>query len=353
MYTGNTTYADAYWGTLTKVLDTYYTRYISATTGLVVKAAEMGYGDYAFLPRSGPITYYNALYVHALRYSAQLARSLGKDKEAAARWDARAKSVSEAIRKHNFDSAVGAFYDGGPCPGQPAGTYCNVHAQDGNSIAILAGVTDNKTSQQVLDYWNKAAKQPYGNAFYDSSVLSPGDRFSERVYAFISYFELAARMETPDRAESAFDEIRRLYGWMASHDPKITMWEGIGPGGSLYEGAYTSMAHGWSTGVVPVLSNYVLGVKPLAPGFKEWQVCPIVDAGGLTWAKGVVPTPEDGGIHVSWTKHGNDAAVSFSMNITVPKGTRGKVCVPKVGSGKSDVRVNGKRVSKTGEVIVN
>ncbi len=345
MYTGNTSYAQAYWDSLVKVLDDYYTQYIDKDTGLVVKSASLGYGDYAFLPRSGPITYYNALYVRALRYTAQLARQMGgKYTNVAKSWESRASSVSAALTKHNFDTKVGAFYDGGPCPGEAAGTYCNVHAQDGNSIAIMAGVTENPKSQQILDYWNKAASHQYGNSFYDSTVLSPNDHFDERVYAFISYFELEARFLTTGRANSAFEEMKRLYGWMASHDPKITMWEGIGPQGSLYEEGFTSMAHGWSTGIVPLMSNHVLGVKPLSPGFKEWQFCPVVDAGGLTWARGVVPTPQ-GGIEVSWKRHGSGSATVLEMSVKAPRGTSGKVCIPAIsGASATIVKVDGKAV---------
>jgi hypothetical protein len=345
MYTGNTSYAKAYWANLAKVLDNYYPQYLDEETGLITKPASLGYGDYAFLPRSGPITYYNALYVRALRYSAQLSRHLGGSyKDIAQSWESRASSIATALKKHNFDTDVGAFYDGGPCPGQPAGTYCNVHAQDGNSIAIMAGVTEKHTSQQILDYWAKSASHSYGNAFYDSSVLSPNDHFDERVYAFISYFELEARFSTPDRADSAFEEVKRLYGWMASHDPEITMWEGIGPGGSLYQGPYTSMAHGWSTGIVPLMSNHILGVKPLAPGFKEWEFCPIVNAGGVTWARGVVPTPT-GGIEVTWEKHGSNSAIALKMSVKAPEGTSGKVCIPALsGTSAAVVKVNGKVV---------
>lgn len=342
MYTGNVSYAHTYWNTLKAVLDNYYPQYIDKNTGLLVKAAQLGYGDYAFLPRSGPITYYNALYVRALRYATGLARSLGGDyAQSAASWESRATSLSTALTTHNLDNKTGAFFDGGPCPGQPAGTYCNVHAQDGNALAITAGVVNaTAAAQTILDYWSKAASRPYGNAFYDSSVLSPGDRFDERVYAFISYFELEARFRTEQRADSAVEEIRRLYGWMAAHEPGVTIWEGIGPAGSPYEGGFTSMAHGWSTGIVPLMSGHVLGVQPLAPGFAEWQVCPAVGAGGVTWAKGRVPTPT-GGIDVSWAIVGGK---KLSMAITAPGGTSGKVCVPIV-AGASRVRLDGKTVA--------
>lgn len=344
MYTGNTSYADAYWNTLGNVLDSYYPTYVDNSSQLLVKNPDMGYGDYAFLPRSGPITYYNALYIHALSYAAALAANLGRGDDAD-RWRRRADSLRSALLKHNFDNRVGAFYDGGPCPNQPAGTYCNVHAQDGNSLAVLAGVTDVNVSMGILDYWTKSASRPYGNAFYDNNVLSDG--FQDRVYAFISYFELSARFKTPGADMSAFEELRRLYGWMASHDPQITMWEGIGPNGSPYEGGFTSMAHGWSTGIVPLMSNYVLGVKPVEPGFARWQICPVTTGGGLLWARGAVPTPH-GRIEVEWLKNSSSnsgQAAYLTLRFEAPHGTNGIVCLPENELDGRVLRFDGQLVS--------
>ena len=342
-YTGNMTYAQAYFPVMQKALDQYYPSFTNNQTHLLNKTAASGLGDYAFLPRSESITYYNALYVYALNRASSLASTLGNS-GAASNWSSRASTVSTALIDRNFDASVGAFYDGGPCPNAAPGTICDVHAQDGNGIAVLAGITNQSLSTDVLNYWEKATSLPYGNAFYDSDIMSPGSQFSQRVYAFISYGELAARFATPGAAASGFDELRRLYGWMASHDPLVTQWEGIGPGGSPYEGAFTSMAHGWSTAVVPVLSNYVLGVTPQGPGFSKWQVCPVVDGGGLTWAKGVVPTPH-GGLSVSWEKESTRHGTTFSLKITAPKGTQGSVCVPTTGFAGENVKLNGKAVS--------
>jgi hypothetical protein len=166
----------------------------------------------------------------------------------------------------------------------------------------------------------------------------------------MSYFELAARMATPGQQESAYDEIRRLYGWMATHDPEVTMWEGIGPSGGLYQGGFTSMAHGWSTGIVPVLSNYVLGVTPVEPGFSKWRICPVVDGGGLTWARGVVPTVNGGGIKVSWVKNDDvDQGELFTMEIEAPGDTEGVVCVPSLGLEGATVTLDGEVVSEPGQ----
>jgi hypothetical protein len=343
MYTGNTSYADTYWDTLVSVLDEYYPSNTDNATGMLDKNAETGYGDYAFLPRSGPVTYYNALYVHALSYASQLATSLGLHDDAK-RWSSRAATVGNALLSNNFDENVGAFYDGGPCPGGATGTYCDVHAQDGNAIAILAGVTSDEISAKILDYWQNATSQEYGNAFYDSSILSPGDQFNDRVYAFISYFEIAARFATPGKASSAFDEIRRLYGWMSSHDPQITMWEGIGPNGTAYEGAFTSMAHGWSTGIVSLLTEYVLGVKPQTPGFETWEIRPVVDGGGLTWAKGEVPTPQ-GNIEVSWKMEDAQSGIVFVLETETPEKSSGVVCVPTLGLDNPKVNMDGTPIS--------
>jgi hypothetical protein len=105
----------------------------------------------------------------------------------------------------------------------------------------------------------------------NDSLVSDG---TQRVYAFTSFPEIEARFLTTGQSGSALDEIDRLYGWMDDHDPGITDWEGIGAGGSMYEGAYTSAAHGWSTGVVPELTNDLLGATPTGPGSARGRIPP-------------------------------------------------------------------------------
>ncbi|KAK5165084.1 uncharacterized protein LTR77_009181 [Saxophila tyrrhenica] len=115
---------------------------------------------------------------------------------------------------------------------------------------------------------------------------------------------------------------------MATPDPSITTWEGIGHGGGLYEQGYIGMAHGWSTGIVSLMSNYVLGVVPTTPGLETWI---------LRWAKGRVGTPQ-GAIEVHWTL-GEDA---MSVHLTVPAGTKVNVQVP-VKKGQF-VLLNGEQI---------
>ncbi|KKY35077.1 putative alpha-l-rhamnosidase a [Diaporthe ampelina] len=337
MYRRDTDYLDKYYPNMAKVLDVYYPNCTNAD-GLLEKGLgnSAGYGDYAFLPRTGVITYYNALYIMALKRAAQLAEFRGQDADAA-RWQERAEAIGPALLEENWDSSVGAFFDGGPCPGGHDSTKCPVHAQDGNSLAILADVGDWWVHPySIMEYLDGALRRPYGNAFYDSSALSPDDQFDQRVYAFVSYFELAARFLRD--SDTAFEELQRLYGWMAAHDPASTFWEGIGPGGRPYQDGFTSMAHGWSSGVTPLLTNYVLGLRPLKPGFAAFLFAPCSSWEGMDWARGQVDTP-GGPIWVQWTRK----LAVFSMEVSAPEGTSGDVVVL-LDDGRTRVTMNGQVV---------
>lgn len=312
MYTGDVDYITKYYPNLVRVLDNFYPSTTDPSNGLLNKefGVASGYGDYAFLPRTGPVTYYNALYVIALDNAASMAKYLGHEKDAS-RWSERSRNVSIAMDSL-FDKSAGAFYDG-TCGNAP----CQTHAQDGNSLSIVSGVANSTRAKSILSYLSTNHARPYGNSFYDNDVIGP---FSQRVYAFISYFEIEARLKT-GLADSALEEIRRLYGWMSAHDPGITTWEGIGANGEPYEDGFTSMAHGWGTGVVPALTNYILGVMPSGPGFSTWSVKPI--PGDVRWAKGRVPTP-NGPINVSWSRD----STGFFLTVTGPAGTKGVVSIP-------------------------
>ncbi|KDN62271.1 putative alpha-L-rhamnosidase A [Colletotrichum sublineola] len=317
-YTGDLDYLSTYYANLIAVLDNWYPSVTDPATGLVTKGLRgtAGYGDYAFVPRQGPVTYYNALYILALRRAAEIAVENQNDGDAE-RWRRRADEVAKALGEWNFDEKAGAFWDG-----MKEGEFVDAHAQDGNSIAILADVVGKKKARGALEYYSRVASRPYGNAFYDSDAVAEG--FSQRVYAFVSYFELAARFKA-GMGDSAVEEMKRLYGWMSRQDPGVTFWEGIGAGGRPYEDGYTSMAHGWATGLVPLMSGWVLGVKPTAPGFRTWSVAP--ETAGLEWARGVVPTPGGEGIGVEW-EQGWDGDVR--IQVRAAEGSRGVVGVPVV-----------------------
>jgi hypothetical protein len=326
LYTGDPDYPAAYWPALVRVLDGYYP---STTNGDGLLVRPDGYGDYAFLPRTGVVTYYNANYVQALTDAAAWARQLGHGADAE-RWTARAAIVAAAIEAHLWDPAAGAYLDSATGPVR--------HAQDGNAIAVTAGVAAPDRAGAALDHLAERTARPYGNAFMDNDTIFDGA--SQRVYAFTSYPELVARFRT-GRAASAIDQIKRMYGWMWAHDPGVTHWEGIGPDGVPYEDAFTSMAHGWSTGVVPALTNELLGAAPTAPGFSRWAVHP--HPGPVTWARGRLATPH-GPLAVAWH---HPSPGTFTLTVTAPRGTRGAITVPTDGH-RVEVRLGRRTVWRPG-----
>ncbi|KAI1367793.1 Six-hairpin glycosidase-like protein [Xylaria arbuscula] len=350
-YTGNTSYIAAHYAVMGQILDTYYPAHTDAATNLLVRPE--GYGDYAFLPRPGSAAYYSALYVLALNKAAALAELLTNSNSTtttvtqdAARWRERADAVAQSFRETLWDPSVSAFLDRN-CTTEPS---CAAHAQDGNSLAILSGITNNNTStpaSAVLSYLSTHNSKFYGNAFYDAAGEGLGTGFSARVYPFISYFECAARFSSGDTA-GALDLIRRTWGWMSARDPGITQWEGIGAEGAKYEGADTSLAHGWSTGVTPLLSTYVLGVRPVAPGFAEWAVDPVAtDPEDIEWARGEVATPY-GTLGVSWER---DAAGDIMVTVDAPDGTTGTVGGSATEGKRVRVKGGRKEVVKLSRVV--
>jgi hypothetical protein len=348
LYTGDAKFASAHYPNLIAVLDNWYSS-VTDTNGLLSKGLNGtdGYGDYAFLPRDGEITYYNANYVQALNDAAAIATLLGHADDAS-RWTQRAATVASAINTYLWDAPAGAYLDSANGPVR--------HAQDGNSIAITAGVADAERSTSALAYLDATTKLAYGNAFMDNDTLSGVGDAARRVYAFTSYPELVARFES-GQADSALDQIKRTYGWMYKNDPGITAWEGIGPDGTPYEGAFTSMAHGWSTGALPALTNHLLGARPTGAGFATWSVAPC--PGSVSWARGRLATPH-GPLRVRWEQNagpGRKGSATFTLQVTAPAGTSGQVSLPLpagvgaaagtgagTAAGSAEVRVDGRVV---------
>jgi len=97
----------------------------------------------------------------------------------------------------------------------------------------------------------------------------------------------------------ADDALRRLWEhrWKDVLDPS---WKGARLTSEtmyLHRSGWGDEAHP-DTALAGILTNYILGVEPTAPGFAAYRIRPVPPA-GITEASGVVPTPR-GLLHVSW-----------------------------------------------------
>jgi len=102
-------------------------------------------------------------------------------------------------------------------------------------------------------------------------------------------------------------------------------------------GESTSLAHGWGSGPTSALSKYVLGVRPVQPGYQTFLVEP--QPGDLGWAAGTVPT-RYGPIAVSWQA----TSQGLRLEVWVPQGTRGTVGIP-VSGASAALSDNGRTVT--------
>ena len=111
------------------------------------------------------------------------------------------------------------------------------------------------------------------------------------------------------------------HNWAKLLDPD---WKGMR---TTYECMYMNTS-GWGdeahpdTAIAGLLSRYLLGVAPTAPGFAEFTFRPMKTT-TVTFASGSVPTPR-GQIHASWSYTDG----KWAVDITVPDGLRGWLLLP-------------------------
>jgi hypothetical protein len=166
----------------------------------------------------------------------------------------------------------------------------------------------------------------------NEKLLTPGG--GHGYSTFFGYYILAAKAMAGDYA-GALNDMKEYWGGMLDMGA-TTFWEDFNldwmenagridqvvPEGKVDihgdYGAYCyvkfrhSLCHGWASGPCPYLSNYVLGIRNLAPG--KYEVKP--ELAWLDWAKGTYPTP-DGPISVWAFK---DASGKTNVQIDAPAG---------------------------------
>ena len=90
--------------------------------------------------------------------------------------------------------------------------------------------------------------------------------------------------------------------------------------------------HAWGAAPANLLPSYVLGARPLAPGWTRAEIAP--QPGTLSRAEGKVPTPL-GPILIRWEK-----TSAFKLALKLPPGVKARVRLPASALEKA-VLVNG------------
>jgi hypothetical protein len=279
----------------------------------------------------------NAVYYLALRTMANLELRFGQGPAAARKWNTRADAVRAAMLAKLWDPTAGAFRLNTDDPNDN-------HPQDGNVMAVLAGVITGKQALQALQFVHDHLWSTYGTL---AGQLTDDPWMSQIISPYMSSYEVLARFGL-GQGEEAMTLIRREFGHMVNTDPASTMWEKMGVDGNmptqlpnglgygvlppqaLIGPGEGSMAHGWSTGVARALSEYVLGLQATGDGWSTWRVAPQpVD---LAWAQGQVGTPH-GPLISRWQRGPSNRWLK--LTVVAPPHTSGTVVIPELGEPRA------------------
>lgn len=232
----------------------------------------------------------NALAIASLKATAEIATALGHH-DSARRWTGLASRITRAMRRNYWLPEAAAFGET-----RAAGETSSTVTASTQICALMAGLFPAKTvaaaTRKVLDT--------------DGPWLPTGTPWM---------WALGARLACEaGHAASVLPGIRRLWGQMLDHGA-TTAWE-------MFEGGHRpglptrSWCHGWSAGPAWLLPAYVLGLRPLDPGWSTIILAP--QPGDLQWAEGTVPTPH-GLIQVRWERQPDG---KLAIHSTLPPGVR-------------------------------
>lgn len=157
---------------------------------------------------------------------------------------------------------------------------------------------------------------------------------------YMRFYELEALCKLGEQ-QYVLNEMKNYWGGMLKLGA-TTFWEKYNPEASglehyaMYGRPFgKSLCHAWGASPVYLLGKYFVGVKPIAPGYREFEVTPVL--GGLEWFESSVPTP-NGDIKVYMDKG--------KITVTASEG-EGKVIFRSTGTPKSDQGI----IQKTGENV--
>jgi hypothetical protein len=306
LYTGDRGWLNGIWGLYQQGVD-FVTAKIDGNGLLNVT----GTADWARGGQGGENIEANALLYQVLTTGSVLAGVEGNS-SLAATYGSRAASLKTRVDALLWDASAGAFRD------NPSST---LHPQDGNSLAAWYGLASSSQAQSI-------ASDLRGN--WDS-VGAQTPEFGDNISPFAGSMEVYAHFVAGDDT-NALNLIRTEWGYMLASPlgTASTFWEGYSNTGTLnaYPSAYTSLAHGWSTGASGALTTEVLGIAPTSASGATYQVQP--HPGDLTHAEGTLTVASGESVHVGYD-HG--AAGDFAMQVdsSTNAGSTGVIAVPTWG----------------------
>ncbi|MDR3709187.1 MAG: family 78 glycoside hydrolase catalytic domain [Capsulimonadaceae bacterium] len=257
---------------------------------------------------SGIVTHIICLAVLGLRQAATLAILLG-DRVRQDRWNELADQMAQSVNEYLWNPEHDAYVD---CI-RPDGTLSPVLSQQTHTAAYISGVAQGDRALRCREI-----------------IECPPEGFVTAGSPFFMFFMLEVFV-SEGRFDLMQNTIRDYWG------PQIeagatTFWEQYHPHAARLT---RSHCHGWSAAPTFFLSQHVLGVQPLEPGYGKIKIAP--QPADLRWAHGRVPTPH-GVVTIYW-KRGEKL---FDIQFDTPEGIMTAVQLP--FPGKVQVIEGGPRI---------
>jgi alpha-L-rhamnosidase len=234
---------------------------------------------------------------------------------------ARELGIEEDVRDweyfiEGFKKAFNQEYWTGKCYRSPG--YKGKDDERVQALAVVSGIADKDKYPELL------------NVFLTEEHCSP---YMEK-YVFEAMMIMGYEKEAEARHKKRF-------GYMVNF-PLTTLFEDWGEGKDNFSGG--TVNHGWSGGGYTVLAQYICGVAPLTPGFKNFSVLP--QPGSIEQASLSFITVA-GKISTDYTV----GHTEFKLNVEVPALTVAFVGVPKKDYKK--IEINNTLVWKNGKYLPN
>ena len=243
-----------------------------------------------------------ALMMMTMKSAAELCDILGETAMAERCRDchSRMASVASQVSEEYYKVAL--------APGEPG-------SKQGTSLMVLADMIDaKKADEEVIKVEGARGFSTFYGYYMLQAMAKAGDYAG--AMKFISEFWGAMI----DLGATTFWEDFHT-DWLKEDVAPITDLVPAGKkdihgdfGAYCYKGLRHSLCHGWASGPTAWLSQHVLGVEIVEPGYKVVRINP--NLGNLEWVEGAVPTPY-GDIKIS---HRKDADGKVVSKVDAPSG---------------------------------
>jgi hypothetical protein len=251
-------------------------------------------------------TVVNAFHCHALGLMSRIAEAVGR-RDDQVLFSARAERARGAIQRLLFDPERGVYVDG------EGSRHASLHS---NMFMLAFGLVPAQHVRSVVEFVKSRgmACSVYGAQHLLDALYQHGEA------------DYGLELMTARHDRSWWNMIQ------AGSTMTLEAWD-------LKYKKNLDWNHAWGAAPANIIPRYVLGVRPLEPGFGKILIHP--QPGTLAFASGTVPTFR-GPVRVAWTKKSGNTC---RLDVDIPAGVTARVGVPKPAASIESLLVDGRTVA--------